>query len=367
MDPTLLSLTKIGRWSEYNGGLYAPTTGFRLRFKFTGTSLSITCAGGLAVQVFIDGVGQGRGAAGVFAYSELADAQHTAEFWVESVDYTAAVWAGTSGVTVTDITADSVIPWATGHPKMLVLGDSISQGLRVLDVGSVQNFHDGRQTFFQQFAASEGVEVWPMAFGDTGITVAAYGDPDALGVYPFAKSGVAQADPDMDIALIAHAANDIGVNDETFKADYATLLGLIRDDNPGIRIFCCTPITGYAADKVQTIKDVVTADAGRATHLTHPDAVLIDCQLWPSIERSPDAGHPSLAGHTTMATALKASLPYLADVPSGTKIIDRARLGTATVATVYDGAVPYTFKVDPGGNGVVETTTPTNIQAWLNQ
>jgi hypothetical protein len=342
MNPASLDLTRIGRWVEDNGGLYTPTTGYRLRWQFTGTACAVTCSGGLAVNLFIDEGLLGRQAPGTINVT-VAAGSHTAELWVESVDYTNDRWAGWTGCTVTDITASNVQPWPTGLPKMLVLGDSISEGLRLLDVGTVQNLHDGRQVYHQQAGAALGLEIWTLCFGGTGI-LKAWGSlvPDALAQYPYKKTGVAAADPAFDYALIAHAANDIGLDDTAFESDYATLLGMIRTDHPGITIFCLTPIVGYANDKVQSVKDVVTAAV---------TAFLVDTRLWPEIARSPDGGHPSLAGHTTMATALVADIEAYLDAPAATVYLGSRSFNLSAAGTGPHLRGSRMLLVEPGAAG----------------
>ena len=320
------SLTYIGRWAELSSvdtvAKVAITGGQRLRFSFTGTSLSmqfVVSSHQVKPQISwsVDGGYYNRAAVitpSITLASGLTNTTHTFDCWVEATAWNNLRWTSHDGIWITSITLDqaaSINPWPTNtYGKMLVIGDSIAEGQLVLNDGLGINAANesitsisSRDTFHAILGDQLGLEVWTHAFGGSGFgfTMQPGAIPPTHINYPFKMSGIPKTDPKFDIILIEAINND----SDDITVQYESLISLLKNDHPNAKILCLGNLLGPAdSSYVQTAASTT-------------GCIYVSPTAWSYSHGN--QGHPDMAGHVSIANYLATIIAPL--VPQGNEAV----------------------------------------------
>jgi lysophospholipase L1-like esterase len=202
--------------------------------------------------------------------------------------------------------------FASDRPAKLVefLGDSITEGILVLNTGPRENwarekwpdFSDGRRSWAYQSALLAGVEPRVVGFGRLGLSINANGGvPPALHSFPFVYSGAPVDKTRLPDAVVINMGTNDGqrVSAEVFGPLYRAYLETIRKTYPSARILCLRPFNGAHA----AVIDRVVRELGDAR------TRYIDTAGWIDVEKhTTDKVHLNLEGNRTAAERVAAIL-----------------------------------------------------------
>ncbi|MCG3149769.1 MAG: hypothetical protein PCFJNLEI_03234 [Verrucomicrobiae bacterium] len=306
------NITYTGRWADLptaTGPLrLAITSGGSFRFKFTGSSVTLTfqpfTLGEFRPELSysIDGQPPVRTVlAPELALTGLPTGEHSLIVWVEGVAVPLQVkrWSCRQGVGLRSVTlaaTGQLAPYPTGHTKkLLLIGDSIGEGLLMRGGTAWTNypaFANARLNFGNQLGTRLHADVWCHCFGGAAIAKPFNDLPPAADNYPFILQGVPHTDPAFDAILIEAGHNDYGIEPAPFVDSYRLLLAKVRQANPPARLFLFPPLKPHAPAKF----DLVQALAAET------QCIFIDNSGWKIT--MPNDGHPDVAGHTQIADYL---------------------------------------------------------------
>ena len=308
------SITYLGRWADLtvdNAPIkLAIASGGSFRFRFTGASVKLNFLPFTVdpnkpeISYSIDSQPPVR----ISLQDEVAitgldaSAQHTLIVWVEGVAFTLHVkrWTCQQGVGLRSVElapTGRLTTYPTGNTKkLLILGDSIGEGLLMLGGAAARNFPqfaNARLNFGNQLGALLHADVWLHCFGGAAIGKNFFDIPPAPDNYPFILQGCPQNDPDFAVVIIEDGHNDAGVPAAQFIENYKTLIAKVRQANPHAVVFLFPPLKPYAQDKFELVRSVAE----------ETKCVFIDNSAW-KVE-APNQYHPSVKGHTQIAEYLK--------------------------------------------------------------
>ena len=308
------NITYIGRWADLTVDnvkvKLAIASGGSFRFKFTGSSVKLAFLPFTVdpnkpeISYSIDSQPPVR----VPLQDEVAitglDAtvQHTMIVWVEGVAYTLKVkrWTCQQGVGLRSVelaATGRLAAYPTGNPKkLLILGDSIGEGLLMLGGTAVRNFPqyaNARLNFGNQLGALMHADVWLHCFGGAAIGQNFFDVPPAPDNYPFILQGYPHKDPAFDGVIIEDGHNDAGGPADRFIRNYKILIEKVRQANPHAVVFLFPPLKPYAKEKFELVRSVAE----------ETKCVFIDNSTW-KVD-APNVYHPSVKGHTQIAEYLK--------------------------------------------------------------
>ena len=322
-EPTSPHITYIGRWADLpwgNGRVkLAIASGGSLQFKFTGPSVQLAFVPFTVdphlpeISYSIDGQPPVRiPLRDELTLTGLDATEHTFVMWVDGVACPLNVqrWTCRQGVGLRSVTLaanEQLAPYPTGNSKrLLIIGDSIGEGLLMLGGTVAENFPkyaQASQNFGNQLGALLQADVWFQCFGGVAISLPFRDVPPAHANYPFILEGCAHHDPPFDGILIEAGHNDAGVAADRFVADYLTLTTKVRQANPQATVFLFPPLPPYVPEKVELVRSV-------AAQLP---CVFIANRAWQVT--MPNQGHPDLHGHTQLAHYLQPIIrPHLTSI-----------------------------------------------------
>ncbi len=308
--PNDQNITYIGRWGDLTINSspvkVAISGGLRMRVQFTGKGLSLHCdrpdsETNSEISWSIDGGPWSRQAITASTMklaNGLPSGKHTLDLWVEATPYDNLRWTSLKGVRITGITLDAdgtLSSWPlSAAGKMLIIGDSIAEGMLITGPSNSLEYSSGRFSFGALLAETLNMEVWIHAFGGSGFygTFPPSAVPETNENYSFKMSGMPLTDPQFDIVLI-EAGNNDGTAD--IRKKYAELISKIRILNPNAKIYCMGLIYPAPADQFYI---QMAANEANATYISTASWVFTH----------PNQKHPDLAGHATIANYLKSIL-----------------------------------------------------------
>ena len=307
-------ITYIGRWADVTvdntKAKLAITSGGSFRFKFTGPSVKLgflpftVDPNQPEISYSIDNQAPVRIPlqAEVAITGLNATAQHTLIVWVEGVAFPLKVkrWTCQQGVGLHRVelgTSGRLAAYPTGNTrKLLILGDSIGEGLLMLGGAVARNFPqyaNARLNFGNQLGARLQADVWLQCFGGAAIGRNFFDVPPAPDNYPFILQGCPHHDPAFDGVIIEDGHNDAGVPADRFIGNYKILIAKVRQANPQAVVFLFPPLKPYAPEKFELVRSVAA----------ETKCVFIDNSTW-QVD-APNVYHPSVKGHTQIADYLK--------------------------------------------------------------
>lgn len=224
--------------------------------------------------------------------------KHTLKVTVEATSETVDRWnAQASAVQFTGITTTGTATAPTARPlKALILGDSITEGVRALNMNAATDTarNSSRNAWSTHLGGVLDAEVGVVGFGSTGISQGGSGGTPALSGFwntqwaSGPSRGVAGSPPDY--VVINMGTNDPDATDIT--AGYTAVLNSIHVAAPNALIFCLLPFEGSHAAHIQ---------AARAAASDPARCIYVNTTGWWSSADGSDGLH--LYGYTAPAIA----------------------------------------------------------------
>ena len=201
---------------------------------------------------------------------------------------------------------DSLPQWDKPKLKMEILGDSITEGVRVQPPREGKKTWpwqtDGRLAYSCRTAFLLGAQCRQVGFGAQGLTHGGSGGsaaaPDA---FNFFYKGCPRDDWQADLVVINQGTNDGRAKPEQFRPLYRKLLDEIRQAYPKARIAAMRPFNGAHADDIAA-EVKASNDAGDA------NVFYIDTTGWLGKGDFTDGLHPNVQGGAKAAEKLAAAL-----------------------------------------------------------
>jgi lysophospholipase L1-like esterase len=233
--------------------------------------------------------------------------KHTVEILVAGTDNSVDRWNGGTAVRFTGFTSASNISLGTIRRRtrtVMAIGDSISEGFRVLRAGSGgdPSRNDSRLGWAYPLGDLLGAEVGVIGFAGVGISkpTGDGGVPKFGSSWKFLRNGVPRSFATTpDVVVINAGQNDSSYADATVQADMTAWLNDILATLPSVRVYVVRPWSGMKAAPIAAACAAVTAPS-RVTY--------VDTAGWWNTADSPDGTHPYGYIHTADLS------PRLADI-----------------------------------------------------
>jgi lysophospholipase L1-like esterase len=297
-----------GQWGHQPGVAITVNSGSRIAFSYAGERLQLLFdTDGLTVAPHLwitvdDGEPELQVIEGPVVELSAPDGRHRVEVVVKDVNEHANRWtppfecAVVFAGLVLDVNARLRLSGRPGGPRLEFYGDSITQGVRSLSIHPESEGADGTTSYAYLTARAFGATSYQVGFGSQGISKPGNGEVpagvDSFG-WNFAGSPAERVEPS-DVVVI-----NLGVNDPTLEVEeYAAYVRRVRAAYPETTIVSLTPFNGKHAD---TIEAAVKS-------LDDPDLIYIDSTGWITEDDCTDQVHPSVAGHTKIASRLVEAL-----------------------------------------------------------
>jgi lysophospholipase L1-like esterase len=255
----------------------------------------------------------------------LSAGAHTVAIFFRSVTLSSSLAMGdrwntpASAVKITGLELDgkgSATAAQTLHAKrMLVFGDSITEGADAVGSNNANADQDATQTYAQLLAVGLDAEVGVIGFSSQGWTVAGYGNVpkfydtatpsnSTFDKYWAATSRVSSGTfaPALDFLVVIHGTNDAaqGASDAAVTSAVSAWLPAVRADAPSANIFVVIPFDG---GKRAAIVSGVAAIIDPKLHL-----IDLGTAIQPTLAAggayTNDALHPNVRGHAVFASML---------------------------------------------------------------
>jgi lysophospholipase L1-like esterase len=302
-----------GQWGQQPGVAITVNSGSRISFSYAGERLQLLFdTDGLTVAPHLwitvdDGEPSLHVLDGPVIELSAPDGRHQVSVVVKDVNEhvnrwnppfeCAVVFAGL----VLDVRSALRLSGRPGGPRLEFYGDSITQGVRSLSEHPESEGADGTTSYAYLTARAFGATSYQVGFGSQGISKPGNGEVpagvDSFG-WNFAGSPAERVEPS-DVVVI-----NLGVNDPTLEIEeYADYVRRVRAAYPSATLVSLTPFNGKHADTIQAA----------VKSLDDPNLVCIDSTGWINEDDCTDQVHPTVAGHTKIAThliqALEAQTP----------------------------------------------------------
>ena len=221
------------------------------------------------------------------------------------------------------------------------IGDSITSGYG--------NPNGASDSYSWLTASSLGYEHVQISYSGISCTdghgyLGDFGNPSQITQYPMMQPVYYQTDALRDqlvewdfsrytpkAIVINMGTNDAttGVNAETFKTNYRTLLELVREKNPTSVIFAVTPFGGYFRSEITQVVNAFAASDGN-THLVDTNGWLVSSDYMDGI-------HPTNDGQIKAAQKLREELK---------KVIGEGEIANTAPVVEVETAGPHTLPED---------------------
>ena len=318
----------MGRWDLKPDAATTVNSGAAIRFRFKGRGIkgrfdTATISAPPEIYVSIDDGPQAliivKDRELNLAPEKLSDDKHRVEIVVKSVDQGVNRWTPPlkSALIFSGFELDKdgaaldpapalVDSWSPHALKMEFCGDSITEGIRALNMSAGPDGCDGTRSYSYLTGLAFGANITQVGFGGQGLTHGGGGDvPSVEETFAFNFAG-SPINPGMqpDVVVINQGTNDGGAAPAIFEPAYVGLLKKARATCPQALIFALRPFNGTQA---ASIRSAVAA-------MRDPRIIYVDTTGWLEISNSPDYTekpiglHPSLSGHAKAAKRLTEAL-----------------------------------------------------------
>lgn len=394
---TFASSTNPGAYLKFNVNI--ASSGYVLLNVDTSPLNSIVAANCPRIAVSIDG---GALTTTLLSYSTAIQqislsstpGYHSIIVWFQGVTQNSSSAMGDRWTTLTtdasvvktngiELDPNSTLTSPTVKPyKMLVYGDSITEGCDVAGSNNGPGAQDATNTYAIQLANTFNAEVGIVGWASQGYEQVGYGNVPVLSSsYNFYSSGNARRFISYDIVIDNH-----GTNGTTTAADVSTMLANYRAICPNAVIFKVVPFGQVAATNITT-----GVSNYKLSNPTDNNVFLINTGVnYVNGTNSNDNLHPNVTGHTVYASALaplmsshittshimaiitKFSSPPTLGGLLGTPTVTGASplTGGAAPSVIFQNGGQAVFE-DPGWNYIYfQTNTAvlvTNYQIWLGE
>lgn len=237
-----------------------------------------------------------------FTPSPLHSGSHSLEMAVKDVDERADRWVPplASAVVFKGFLIDAKSKTLPLPPppslKMEFYGDSITQGVRALNMAIGTAGSDGTADYAFLTALAFGALENQIGFGRQGIIRTGNGDvPPAAQSFGWNYEG-SRADPAFipEVVVVNQGTNDGTYSSAQFEPAYRAYIEEIRTAYPKAWIFCMRPFGGFHE------KDIRRA----VLSMRDRKIVYVDTTKWLSASDFTDGVHPTVAGHLKAAKKL---------------------------------------------------------------
>ena len=297
------SICYMGRWELKSNAATTVNSGSAIRFRFKGTSIKglfdvATITAPSEIYVSID-----EGPQALFAVKAdrelnltpklLPAGSHRVEIVVKGVNQGVNRWnpplqsavifcgfeLGEDGAT---LKPDPLLVggWSPHALRMEFCGDSITEGIRALNMSAGPDGCDGTRTYSYLTGLAFGANITQVGFGGQGLTQGGGGDvPSVDHTFAF-NFGGSPVDPGMqpDVVVINQGTNDGHAKPSVFEPAYLSLLKIARATHPGALIFAMRPFNGTHAASI----------AAAVTAVHDPRILYIDTTGWLELSHSTD-------------------------------------------------------------------------------
>lgn len=255
----------------------------------------------------------------------LAAGTHTVVIFFRSVTLNSSLAMGdrwttpASTVKITGLELDgkgsATAAQALHAKRMIVLGDSITEGADAVGSNNANADQDATQTYAQLLAIGLDAEVGVIGFSAQGWTVAGYGnvpkfyDTGTPGNSTFDKysAGVSRLSsgtfaPPLDYVVVVHGTNDAaqGATDAAVTSAVSAWFPAVRADAPAARIFVVIPFDGSKRAAIAAgFSAIIDARANLIDLGTTIQSTLAAGGAYTN-----DALHPNIRGHAVFASML---------------------------------------------------------------
>ena len=203
-------------------------------------------------------------------------------------------WAGEIGFAVTGVTVDGggvVTGILPKNRKIMFFGDSITEGIRVLNMNANSDGNSGSGAFPFTTCSNLNAISYRVGFGASGVTHGGSGGvPDCLQYIDKMTSLRDAPYFEPDAIVINHGTNDAGSTSAVFQAAYNAVLDRLRIKYAGTPIFTMIPFNQAKA------ADIRSCVANRS------DCYLVETSGWGVTYT--DGTHPDIAGGITAGLKL---------------------------------------------------------------
>jgi len=207
-----------------------------------------------------------------------------------------------------DVEGGALVPTARPNRlKIEFIGDSITEGVRVVADGTDPQHTNGRLAYPCLTANALGAEWRQVGFGHQGVLQAGHGNvPKAADSFDWVYATVPRDDWVADVVVLNQGTNDRDASPTAFNLEFARYLGIIRTGYPQALIFVLRPFGGYREAEVA---------AGVAAKVAAGDAKMfyVDTTGWLTDADYTEGLHPNIVGHkkatAQLVPVLKQHLP----------------------------------------------------------
>jgi lysophospholipase L1-like esterase len=228
--------------------------------------------------------------------------EHIVRIVCDGLTETENKWTGEIGFAVSGVTVDvggTVTGILPKNRTIMFFGDSITEGIRVLNMNANSDGNSGSGAYPYVTCANLNAISYRVGFGATGVTRGGSGGvPNCLQYIDNMTSTRPAPYFEPDAIVINHGTNDGGADSATFTAAYNAILDRLRIKYPGVPIF---PMIPFNQAHAQDIRGCI---AGRKY------CYLVETSGWPMTYT--DGLHPDSSGGTVaggnLATAITAVL-----------------------------------------------------------
>jgi lysophospholipase L1-like esterase len=207
-------------------------------------------------------------------------------------------WAGEIGFAVTGVTVDGggvVTGILPKNRKIMFFGDSITEGIRVLNMNANSDGNSGSGAFPFTTCSNLNAISYRVGFGASGVTHGGSGGvPDCLQYIDKMTSLRDAPYFEPDAIVVNHGTNDSGSTSQVFQAAYNAVLNRLRVKYAGVPIFTMIPFNQAKA------ADIRACVSGRN------DCYLVETSGWGVTYI--DGTHPDVAGGITAGLKLSAAI-----------------------------------------------------------
>lgn len=294
----------VGRWFDKTiGGVATKTTinqGSEFYFKVKNTTtinVNFVLNTALKTPVFaysIDGAPMTRQPITSPLLPTVTTDEHIIRIVVEALDEHEDKWNGEKGVSFRDVTVDTggvvtgVLP---KNRKIMFFGDSITEGIRVLNMNADPDGNSATGAF--PFIASSKLNAisYRVGFGASGITTGGSGQVPKL-ITNIDNMTASRDTPyyEPDLVVINIGTNDGAATSANFISGFNSVLNRLSVKYSGTPIFVILPFNGAKRSEITTCVN------GRT------NIYLVDTKGW-NIDTT-DGVHPNIAGGVTAGQKL---------------------------------------------------------------
>ncbi len=198
-----------------------------------------------------------------------------------------------------DVVGGALLP--TARPvrlKIEFIGDSLTEGVRVIADGTDPQHTNGRLAYPCLTANAMGAEWRQVGFGHQGLLQTGHGNvPKAADSFDWVYATVPRDAWVADMVVLNQGTNDRDASSTAFRPEFARYLGILRKGYPQAKIFVLRTFGGYRE------ADIAVEVAARVT-AGDTQMFYVDTTGWLLAADFTEGLHPNIVGHQKATAAL---------------------------------------------------------------